>query len=76
MTDTDPSSQRHQSYHLTMSSAVAVGLGLLGAGLGSRVLWQAYRARSGMLAGADKFVKGGFQARMDRSEAQKILGLK
>ncbi|KAJ9116197.1 hypothetical protein QFC20_000877 [Naganishia adeliensis] len=57
-----------------MSSAITVGLGLLGAGLGGRVLWQAYRG--GARAGADKWARGGFQAKMDRSEAMKILGVK
>ncbi|KAJ9110065.1 hypothetical protein QFC19_001735 [Naganishia cerealis] len=57
-----------------MASALTVGLGLLGAGLGGRVLYQAYRG--GARAGADKWVKGGFQAKMDKSEAMKILGIK
>jgi DnaJ family protein C protein 19 len=57
-----------------MSSAITLGLGLLGAGLGGRVLWQAYRG--GARAGADKWARGGFQVKMDRSEAMKILGVK
>lgn len=55
-------------------STLAVGLGLLGAGLGSRVAWQMWRARGA--GAAEQWVKGGFQNKMDRSEAMKILGLK
>jgi hypothetical protein len=64
----------HRTAVTRMSSAITVGLGLLGAGLGGRVLWQAYRG--GARAGADKWVKGGFQAKMDKNEAMKILGVK
>lgn len=55
-------------------STIALGLGLLGAGLGSRVAWQMWRARGA--GAAEQWVKGGFQSKMDRSEAMKILGLK
>ena len=65
---------RPQQRPRTMTT-LALGLGLLGAGLGSRVAWQMYRSRMGMAA-ADKWVKGGFQNKMDRSEAMKVLGLK
>ncbi|KAK4689066.1 hypothetical protein P7C73_g1026, partial [Tremellales sp. Uapishka_1] len=56
-----------------MASALTIGLGLLGAGLGGRVLFQALRASG---SGADKFVKGGFKAKMDKAEAMAILGLR
>lgn len=64
----------HRTPITQMSSAITLGLGLLGAGLGGRVLWQAYRG--GARAGADKWARGGFQVKMDRSEAMKILGVK
>lgn len=57
-----------------MATPLTLGLGLLGAGLGGRVLWQAYRG--GARAGADKWIKGGFQGKMDKGEAMKVLGLK
>lgn len=57
-----------------MASALTIGLSLLGAGLGGRVAWQAFRGRAA--GGAEQWVKGGFQAKMDRSEAMKVLGLK
>ncbi|KAH8084615.1 putative chaperone [Filobasidium floriforme] len=57
-----------------MSTPITIGLGILGAGLGGRVLWQAFRG--GAAAGASKFAKGGFQGKMDKSEAMQVLGLK
>ena len=56
-----------------MASALTLGLGLLGAGLGGRVLYQMYRVSRGP---AEQFLKGGFKAKMDRKEAIQILGLK
>lgn len=56
-----------------MMSAIALGLGILGAGLGGRVLYQMLRASRG---GAEQFLKGGFKAKMDKSEAQQVLGLR
>ncbi|GMK54338.1 hypothetical protein CspeluHIS016_0109240 [Cutaneotrichosporon spelunceum] len=54
-----------------MSSAVALGLGTLGAVFAGRVAWTMMRRGA-----ADKFVKGGFKAKMDRAEAIQILGLR
>lgn len=54
-------------------SALAVGLGILGAGFGGRVLYQMYR---GGARGADKWIKGGFKGKMDKPEAIQILGLR
>lgn len=56
-----------------MASPLVVGLGLLGAGLAGRVGYQMMRASRG---GAQEFLKGGFKAKMDRSEAIQILGLR
>lgn len=60
-----------RSLSYTMSSAVALGLGALGAAFAGRVAWQMMRRGA-----ADKWVKGGFKAKMDRSEAVSILGLR
>lgn len=57
---------------LTMASALTIGLGLLGAGLGGRALMQILRAGKS----SEAFLKGGFKAKMDKSEALQILGLK
>lgn len=57
-----------------MAGAILAGLGLVGAGLGARWYFNAL-ARQGKV-GLDKFVKGGFQAKMDAKEAKAILGLK
>ncbi|CAD6585594.1 MAG: mitochondrial import inner membrane translocase subunit TIM14 [Tremellales sp. Tagirdzhanova-0007] len=54
-------------------SALVLGLGILGAGLGGRVAWQIFRASRG---GAEQFLKGGFKAKMDKSEALQVLGLR
>ena len=54
-------------------SALVLGLGILGAGLGGRVAWQMFRASRG---GAEQFLKGGFKAKMDKSEALQVLGLR
>ncbi|BEI83706.1 hypothetical protein CcaverHIS002_0403100 [Cutaneotrichosporon cavernicola] len=54
-----------------MSSAVAVGLGALGAAFAGRVAWQMMSRGA-----AEKFVKGGFKPKMDRNEAIAILGLR
>ncbi|TXT11797.1 uncharacterized protein COLE_02207 [Cutaneotrichosporon oleaginosum] len=54
-----------------MSSAVAVGLGALGAAFAGRVAWQMMRRGA-----TDKWIKGGFKAKMDRSEAMQILALR
>ncbi|AAW40791.2 chaperone protein [Cryptococcus neoformans] len=56
-----------------MASPLVVGLGLLGAGLAGRVGYQMMRASRG---GAQEFLKGGFKAKMDRSEAIQVLGLR
>lgn len=55
-------------------SALAIGLGILGAGFGGRVAYQMFRA--GARGGADKWVKGGFKAKMDKLEATQVLGLR
>jgi len=57
-----------------MSTPITIGLGILGAGLGGRVLWQALRG--GASVGAANFAVGGFQGKMDKSEAMKVLGIK
>lgn len=57
-----------------MSTPLTIGLGILGAGLGGRVIWHALRG--GAVAGANSFAKGGFQAKMDKSEAMSVLGIK
>lgn len=54
-------------------SALAIGLGLLGAGLGGRVVYQMVR---GGARGADKWIKGGFKPKMDKPEAIQILGIR
>jgi DnaJ family protein C protein 19 len=56
-----------------MASALALGLGILGAGLAGRVGLQMMRASRG---GAEQFLKGGFKPKMDRAEAIQVLGLK
>lgn len=66
-------SRCHPFIELNMSSPITIGLGLLGAGLGGRVLWQ--MMRGGARAG-EQWAKGGFQGKMDRGEAMKVLGLK
>jgi DnaJ family protein C protein 19 len=57
-----------------MSTPITIGLGILGAGLGGRVIWQALRG--GAKLGAANFAVGGFQGKMDKSEAMKVLGIK
>lgn len=57
----------------TMASALTLGLGILGAGLAGRVGMQMWRASRG---GAEQFVKGGFKAKMDKTEALAVLGLR
>ena len=57
-----------------MSTPITIGLGILGAGLGGRVIWQALRG--GAVAGASTFARGGFQGKMDKSEAMQVLGIK
>jgi DnaJ family protein C protein 19 len=54
-------------------STLALGLGLLGAGLGGRVVYQMFR---GGARGADKWIKGGFKPKMDKPEAIQILALR
>jgi DnaJ family protein C protein 19 len=56
-----------------MSSAIALGLGALGAGFATRYLFIMLRASKG---GADKFLKGGFKTKMDKSEALQVLALR
>jgi DnaJ family protein C protein 19 len=52
---------------------MTLGLGLLGAGLAGRVAFQLLRAGRG---GAEQWVKGGFKAKMDKTEAMAVLGLR
>ncbi|TFK21197.1 hypothetical protein FA15DRAFT_672824 [Coprinopsis marcescibilis] len=56
-----------------MATAVIVGITAVSAAILGRSL-----IRQGLFVGknADKWVKGGFKAKMDRSEAVEILGLK
>ncbi|KAL7421807.1 mitochondrial import inner membrane translocase subunit TIM14 [Cryptotrichosporon argae] len=56
-----------------MASALALGLGMLGAGLAGRVAYQFMRAGG---RGAEQFLKGGFKPKMDKAEAIAILGLR
>lgn len=56
----------------TMASALVLGLGTLGAGFAGLTAMRMLRGARG----ADKFLKGGFKAKMDRSEAISILGLR
>nr|ODN88313.1 chaperone [Cryptococcus depauperatus CBS 7841]ODN97659.1 chaperone [Cryptococcus depauperatus CBS 7855] len=56
-----------------MASPIVLGLGLLGAGLVGRVGYQFFRASRG---GVQEFLRGGFKAKMDKSEALQILGLR
>lgn len=55
-----------------MASPIVLGLSLLGAGLAGRVGYQMLRAAQN----GDKFLKGGFQAKMNKAEAMQILGLR
>ncbi|KAK1924149.1 hypothetical protein DB88DRAFT_489238 [Papiliotrema laurentii] len=55
-----------------MASALVLGLGTLGAGFAGLTAMRMLRGARG----ADKFLKGGFKAKMDRSEAISILGLR
>ncbi|KAG8781530.1 mitochondrial import inner membrane translocase subunit TIM14 [Ceratobasidium sp. 428] len=57
-----------------MTTPVLIGLGAVAAALAGRHL-----IRTGVIGGvraADEWVKGGFNAKMDRKEAIAILGLK
>ncbi|KAL1405444.1 mitochondrial import inner membrane translocase subunit TIM14 [Vanrija albida] len=56
-----------------MASPLVIGLGTIGAAFAGRVLYQSLR---GGARGADKWVKGGFKAKMDKAEAIAVLGLK
>lgn len=56
-----------------MASALTIGLGLLGAGLGGRALMQLMRAGG---KGGEAFLKGGFKGKMDKVEAMQILGVR
>lgn len=58
----------------TMTTPVLIGVGTIAAALFGRHL-----IKTGVIGGkraADEWVKGGFQAKMDRKEALQILGLK
>ena len=55
-----------------MASATVIGLSALGAGFAGLTAFRMFRgART-----ADKFVRGGFKAKMDRAEAIQVLGLR
>jgi DnaJ family protein C protein 19 len=57
-----------------MSTPILIGVGAIAAALAGRTL-----IRRGIISGkgaAEQWVKGGFQAKMDRNEAIAILGLK
>ena len=56
----------------TMASALVIGLGTLGAGFAGLTALRMLRGAKG----AEKFVRGGFKMKMDRSEAIQILGLR
>lgn len=55
-----------------MASALVLGLGTLGAGFAGLTALRLMRGAKG----AEKFVRGGFKMKMDRSEAIQILGLR
>lgn len=55
-----------------MASALVIGLGTLGAGFAGLTALRMMRG----VKGAEKFVRGGFKGKMDRSEAIQILGLR
>ncbi|TDL25782.1 hypothetical protein BD410DRAFT_784809 [Rickenella mellea] len=57
-----------------MATPIIVGVGAIAAALAGRHLLKA--GMIGGARGADKWVKGGFKAKMDRKEAVAILGLK
>lgn len=61
-----------------MASVVAAGLGIAVAATAGKIgirAWQKYTIQKG--GGAlTNFYKGGFAAKMDRTEASRILGLK
>jgi hypothetical protein len=69
-----PHNHKHHPNNQSTMSALAIGLGILGAGFGGRVAYQMFRA--GARGGADKWVKGGFKAKMDKLEATQVLGLR
>ena len=52
-----------------MSVPIVIGCSLIGAGILARMM-------SRPKSGSDKWVKGGFQSKMDRKEAVQILGLR
>ena len=54
-----------------MASPLVLGLGLLATGFGGRAAYR-YLTRGG----AQQFVRGGFKAKMDESEALQVLGLR
>jgi hypothetical protein len=55
-----------------MASAIVIGLGTLGAGFAGLTALRMMRGAKGV----EKFVRGGFKTKMDRSEAIQILGLR
>jgi len=54
-----------------MATPLIIGLGSIAAALGAR-----HYLRQRALQGAEQWLRGGFQAKMDRNEAVQILGLK
>lgn len=57
-----------------MATPITIGLSLLGGGLAGRVVWQ--MMRGGASGAAGKWAAGGFQPKMDKGEAMKVLGIK
>lgn len=58
-----------------MATAALLGLGAMAVGLGGRAYWKALARQAGK-GGADAWVKGGFQTKMDPKEAKAILGIR
>jgi len=58
-----------------MATAALLGIGALVAGLGGRAYFRALANQAGK-GGADAWVKGGFQVKMDAKEAKAILGIR
>lgn len=54
-----------------MATPLIIGLGSIAAALGAR-----HYLRQRALQGAEQWLRGGFQAKMDRNEAIQILGLR
>jgi len=68
---TGPKLDLHSHTHISMATPFVIGIGAIAAGLAGR-----HFLRHRAMGAAEQWVKGGFQAKMDRKEALAILGLK